>query len=70
MPVSAANVGIAFGAFAGDIAIDDYGASATVITGLIFSVVAIAVAWGTGFLKPPMVEESSPATVQSVPEPA
>ncbi|GAB3976967.1 MFS transporter [Actinoallomurus acanthiterrae] len=70
LPVSAANVGIAFGAFAGGIAIDHHSASATVITGLIFSVVTIAVAWGTSFLKPPMVEESSPATAQSVPEPA
>jgi DHA1 family inner membrane transport protein len=70
LPVSAANVGIAFGAFAGGIAINNYSASATVITGLIFSVVTIAVAWGTSFLKPPMVEESSPATAQSVPEPA
>ncbi|WP_371780827.1 MFS transporter [Streptosporangium subroseum] len=70
LPVSAANVGIAFGAFAGGIAINNYSASATVITGLIFSVVTIAVAWGTSFLKPPMVEESSPATTRSIPEPA
>ncbi|MDP9846698.1 MFS transporter [Streptosporangium lutulentum] len=67
LPVSAANVGIAFGAFAGGIAINNYSASATVITGLVFSVVTIAVAWGTGFLKPPRVEESSPATARSVP---
>jgi MFS transporter, DHA1 family, inner membrane transport protein len=72
LPVSAANVGIAFGAFAGGIAIDNYSASATVITGLIFAVVTIAVAWGTSFLKPPVVEQSSPTTAQAqaVPEPA
>jgi DHA1 family inner membrane transport protein len=70
LPVSAANVGIAFGAFAGGVAIDNYSASATVITGLILSVVTIAVAWWTSFLKPPVVEESSPATAQAVPEPA
>ncbi|KQV11387.1 MULTISPECIES: MFS transporter [unclassified Kitasatospora] len=70
LPVSAANVGIAFGAFAGGVAIDGRSASATVVTALVFSVVTIAVAWGTSFLKPPVVEESSPAAVQSVPEPA
>ena len=70
LPVSAANVGIAFGAFVGGVAIDNYSASATVITGLILSVVTIAVAWGTSFLKPPVVEESSPATAQAVREPA
>jgi MFS transporter, DHA1 family, inner membrane transport protein len=72
LPVSAANVGIAFGALAGGIAIDHYSASATVITGLIFAVVTIAVAWGTSFLRQPVVEQSSPATAQAqaVPEPA
>jgi DHA1 family inner membrane transport protein len=71
LPVSAANIGIAFGAFAGGIAIDKYNAPATVITGLILGVVTIAVAWATSFLKPPVVEESSPATAQeAVPEPA
>lgn len=70
LPVSAANVGIAFGAFAGSVAIDNYSASATVMTGVILSAVTIAVAWGTSFLKPPVVQESSPATAQSVPEPA
>jgi DHA1 family inner membrane transport protein len=66
LPVSAANVGIAFGAFAGGIAIDGYSASATVITGLILSVVTVAVAWATSFLKPPVVEQATALT----PEPA
>ncbi|MDT5023969.1 MAG: transporter, family, inner rane transport protein, partial [Micromonosporaceae bacterium] len=70
LPVSAANVGIAFGAFVGGVAIDNYSASATVITGLILSVVTFAVSLGTCFLKPPVVEESSPATAQAVLEPA
>jgi DHA1 family inner membrane transport protein len=70
LPVSAANVGIAFGAFAGGIAIDSYSASATVITGLIFAMVTVAVAWGTSFLKPPAVEQSSPATAQAQAVPA
>ncbi|WP_440105910.1 hypothetical protein [Streptosporangium sp. H16] len=66
----AANVGIAFGAFAGGVAINNYSVSATVIIGLILSLVTVAVAWGTSLLKPPVVEESSPATAQSVREPA
>lgn len=62
------SLGIAFGAFAGGVAIDDHGASATVITGLIFAVLTVAVAWGTSFLKPPVVEEEP--TTEAVPEPA
>ncbi|MBG6138745.1 MFS transporter [Longispora fulva] len=69
LPVSAANIGIAFGAFAGGIAIKNYSASAPVITGVILAVVTILVAWGSSYLKPPVVEEST-ATAQSVPEPA
>jgi len=70
LPVSAANVGIAVGAFAGGIAIKNHSASATVLTGLILAVVTVAVAWGTSFLQPPVVEEPSSATAQSVREPA
>ena len=68
LPVSAANIGIAFGAFAGGVAIDDHGARATVITGLVFAVLTVAVAWGTSFLKPPVVD--APTTTEAVPEPA
>ncbi|RKT66930.1 DHA1 family inner membrane transport protein [Saccharothrix variisporea] len=60
LPVSAANVGIAFGAFVGGIAIDRHGASATVITGLVFAVITVVVAWVTSVLKPPVVAEPSP----------
>jgi DHA1 family inner membrane transport protein len=68
LPVSAANVGIAFGAFAGGIAIDGYNATATVITGLVLSVVTVAVAWATSFLKPPVPEQA--AAPARTPEPA
>ncbi|MEY9933444.1 putative MFS family arabinose efflux permease [Catenulispora sp. GP43] len=64
LPVSAANVGIAFGAFAGGIAIG-HSASATVPTGLAFSVATIAVAWATGFLKPPAAAVAQTAVAQT-----
>ncbi|MEU1964408.1 MFS transporter [Micromonospora sediminicola] len=72
LPASAANVGIAFGAFAGGVAIDNYTASATVVTGLLLALVTIAIAWGTSLLNPPVVEQPSPATALSdtVREPA
>lgn len=64
LPVSAANIGIAFGAFLGGIAIANYSAPATVLTGLMLAVITIAVAWGTSFLKPPVVENTpEPASV-------
>jgi DHA1 family inner membrane transport protein len=64
LPASAANVGIAFGSFAGGVAIGSFSASATVTAGLIIAVVAITVAWATSFLKPPVVGEATePAEV-------
>jgi DHA1 family inner membrane transport protein len=67
LPVSAANVGIAFGAFVGGVAIDNYSASATLITGLILSVITIAVAWGTSFLKHPVIADATePAAAADV----
>ncbi|MEZ0115241.1 DHA1 family inner membrane transport protein [Catenulispora sp. EB89] len=69
LPVSAANIGIAFGSFAGGIAITNHSASATVLTGLLFALVTSAVAWGTSFLQPPaLIEESSAAVDRSVHE--
>jgi MFS transporter, DHA1 family, inner membrane transport protein len=59
LPASAANVGIAFGSFAGGVAVGSFTASAAVIAGLIIAVVAIPVAWATSFLKPPTI---GPAT--------
>jgi DHA1 family inner membrane transport protein len=69
LPVSAANIGIAFGSFAGGLAIAKWGASAPVITAVILGVVTIAVAWGTSYLKPPVVEDSA-ATAEPAAEPA
>jgi MFS transporter, DHA1 family, inner membrane transport protein len=64
LPASAVNVGIAFGSFAGGVAIGGFTASAAVFTGLIIAVLAIAAAWATSFLKPPVVEATAePATV-------
>jgi MFS transporter, DHA1 family, inner membrane transport protein len=61
LPASAANVGIAFGSFAGGVAIGNSTASAAVIAGLIIAVIAIPVAWAASFLKPPVVEQAEPA---------
>jgi DHA1 family inner membrane transport protein len=57
LPASAANVGIALGSVAGGVAIGNFAASSVVITGLIIAVVAIPVAWATGHLRPPVVED-------------
>ncbi|WP_367127477.1 MFS transporter [Saccharothrix sp. HUAS TT1] len=71
LPVSAANVGIALGAFAGSIAIDNYNASAPIIAAVIFAVITIAVAWATSYLKPPVVtDDTTTATPQTATEPA
>jgi predicted MFS family arabinose efflux permease len=45
LPASAANVGIALGAYAGGVAIGTFTASSAVITGLIIAVISIPVAW-------------------------
>ncbi|HEX2314355.1 MAG TPA: MFS transporter [Thermomonospora sp.] len=58
LPASAANVGIAFGSFAGGVAIDAFSTSAALVTGLVLAVVTIPVAWATGFLRPPVVEDA------------
>jgi MFS transporter, DHA1 family, inner membrane transport protein len=52
LPASAVNAGIAGGAFAGGLAIDAAGVAAAVLTGAAVSVLSIALAWATGFLKP------------------
>jgi DHA1 family inner membrane transport protein len=53
LPASAANLGIAFGSFAGGVAVDAASVSSAVVTGLVIAVVAIAVAWATSRLGPP-----------------
>jgi DHA1 family inner membrane transport protein len=65
LPASAANVGIALGSFAGGVAIGSFTASAAVLAGLLIAVIAIPLAWAAGFLKPPVVRESTePAMVR------
>jgi DHA1 family inner membrane transport protein len=68
LPASAANVGIAFGSFAGGVAIGSFTASAAVIAGLIIAVIAIPVAWATSFLRPPTVGTAGQPA--AAPEPA
>lgn len=64
LPASAVNAGIAFGSFAGGMAIDGGGVPFAVVTGIVIAVAAIAAAWATSFLKAP-VAASVPDT-QSV----
>jgi DHA1 family inner membrane transport protein len=68
LPASAANVGIAFGSFAGGVAIGSFTASAAVIAGLIIAVIAIPVAWATSFLRPPTAGTAGQPA--AAPEPA
>ncbi len=68
LPASAANVGIAFGSFAGGVAVGSFTASAAVIAGLVIAVIAIPAAWATSFLKPPTVGAATQPA--EVPEPA
>jgi MFS transporter, DHA1 family, inner membrane transport protein len=58
LPASAANVGIAFGSFAGGVAVGSFTVSAAVIAGLIIAVIAVPVARATSFLTPPAVAKT------------
>jgi MFS transporter, DHA1 family, inner membrane transport protein len=60
LPASAINVGVAFGSFAGGVAIGIFTASAAILTGLVIAIVAVPVAWATSRLEPPVVEDSAP----------
>jgi DHA1 family inner membrane transport protein len=60
LPASAINVGIAFGSFAGGVALGAFTASAAILTGLVIAVVAVPVAWATSRLEPPVVKDSAP----------
>jgi MFS transporter, DHA1 family, inner membrane transport protein len=60
LPASAANVGLAFGSFAGGVAIDNSTVSTAVRTGLVIAVIAVPVAWASTFLKPPVIDETEP----------
>lgn len=70
LPASAANVGIALGPIVGGVAIDSFSPSAPMIAGLIVAILAIPVAWGTSFLKPPPVEDAAQAGPVAEPVPA
>jgi len=61
LPASAANVGIAFGSFAGGVAVGAFTVSTAVIAGVVLAAVAIPVAWASSFLAPP-----SPAAATGV----
>lgn len=58
LPASAANVGIALGSLVGGAAISAFSSAATVIAGLLIAVIAVPLAWATGFLKPPATESA------------
>lgn len=61
LPPSAINVGIALGSLAGGAALHQYDATAPMITGLAIGLLALPLAWGTGFLRPPRTKISEPA---------
>ncbi|MBM7503751.1 MFS transporter [Agromyces aurantiacus] len=52
LPASAVNAGIAFGAFAGGVAIDTGGVQLAVLAASVIAVAAVAAAWATSALKP------------------
>jgi MFS transporter, DHA1 family, inner membrane transport protein len=53
LPASAINLGIAFGSFAGGVALGAFTTSAAVLTGLAIAIVAVPIAWATSRLNPP-----------------
>jgi MFS transporter, DHA1 family, inner membrane transport protein len=53
LPASAINLGIAFGSFAGGIALGAFTASAAILTGFVIAIVAVPLAWVTSRLAPP-----------------
>jgi DHA1 family inner membrane transport protein len=70
LPASAINLGIAFGSFAGGVAIGGSSPSAAVLTGLAIGAVAIVAAWATRALRPPVVDEAVAAPTHAAPEAA
>jgi DHA1 family inner membrane transport protein len=66
LPASAINLGIAFGSFAGGVAVGSFTASAAILTGLVIAVVAVPVAWATSRLEPPVVKDSAPVASEPV----
>ena len=67
LPASAVNAGIAFGAFAGGVAIDGRGVSFAVVTGIVIALAAVAAAWATSLLRAPvaaLVPEAQPVATR------
>ena len=52
LPASAVNAGIAFGSYAGGLAIGGGGVPAAVVAGAGFAVLAVVAAWATSYLQP------------------
>jgi DHA1 family inner membrane transport protein len=61
LPASAINLGIAFGSFAGGVALGAFTISAAVLTALVIAIVAVPVAWATSRLEPPVAKDAAPA---------
>jgi MFS transporter, DHA1 family, inner membrane transport protein len=61
LPASAVNAGIACGSLTGGAAIHAGGPPATVVTGVVFSVLAVGAAWATSRLQPVAIPEGRPA---------
>ena len=53
LPASAINLGIAFGSYAGGVALGAFTTSAAVLAGLVIAVIAVPIAWATRRLDPP-----------------
>ncbi|KRE30617.1 hypothetical protein ASG80_17440 [Agromyces sp. Soil535] len=67
LPASAVNAGIAFGAFAGGMAIDGREVSFAVVTGIVIALTAIAAAWATSLFRAPvaaLVPEAQPVATR------
>jgi DHA1 family inner membrane transport protein len=65
LPASAINLGIAFGSFAGGVALGAFTTSAAILTGLAIAVVAVPIAWATSRLEPPNVGSGLSCTTET-----
>jgi MFS transporter, DHA1 family, inner membrane transport protein len=63
LPASAVNAGIAFGSYAGGVAIDGAGVSAAVVVGAVVAGIAVAAAWATSVLKPQLAGTAVPVVL-------
>jgi DHA1 family inner membrane transport protein len=70
LPASAVNAGIAFGSYAGGVAIDGAGVSAAVVTGAVVAALAIVAAWATSMLRPAPAAPAAPAAAAAPVAPA